>query len=210
MTTELCNGLVLRHREENDMEDLKKSIWKTEAPKTVAKAVETVAEAEKKVEATAKTTAKKATATAKKATTTAKKAATTTAKKATTTAKKATETAKKAAATTAKKATTTAKKATATAKKASATATKTAKAATKTAAKKVEKVVEAKVKTNITLQLDGRSYTTEELNSIAKDVWKYDLNQKPADLKTVELYVKPEENQAYYVMNGEFQGSFFI
>lgn len=203
MTTELCNGLVLRHREENDMEDLKKSIWKTEAPKTVAKAVETVAEAEKKVEATAKTTAKKAT-------TTAKKAATATAKKATTTAKKATETAKKAAATTAKKATTTAKKATATAKKASATATKTAKAATKTAAKKVEKVVEAKVKTNITLQLDGRSYTTEELNSIAKDVWKYDLNQKPADLKTVELYVKPEENQAYYVMNGEFQGSFFI
>lgn len=188
MTTELCNGLVLRHREENDMEDLKKSIWKTEAPKTVAKAVETVAEAEKKVEAKAKTTAKKAT----------------------TTAKKATETAKKAAATTAKKATTTAKKATATAKKASATATKTAKAATKTAAKKVEKVVEAKVKTNITLQLDGRSYTTEELNSIAKDVWKYDLNQKPADLKTVELYVKPEENQAYYVMNGEFQGSFFI
>ena len=148
------------------MEDLKKSIWKTEAPKTAAKAVETVAEAEKKVEATAKTTAKKAT--------------------------------------------TTAKKATATAKKASATATKTAKAATKTAAKKVEKVVEAKVKTNITLQLDGRSYTTEELNSIAKDVWKYDLNQKPADLKTVELYVKPEENQAYYVMNGEFQGSFFI
>ena len=203
MTTELCKGLVLRHREENDMEDLKKSIWKTEAPKTVAKAVETVAEAEKKVEATAKTTAKKAT-------TTAKKAATATAKKATTTAKKATETAKKAAATTAKKATTTAKKATATAKKASATATKTAKAATKTAAKKVEKVVEAKVKTNITLQLDGRSYTTEELNSIAKDVWKYDLNQKPADLKTVELYVKPEENQAYYVMNGEFQGSFFI
>lgn len=195
MTTELCNGLVLRHREENDMEDLKKSIWKTEAPKTVAKAVETVAEAEKKVEAKAKTTAKKAT---------------TTAKKATETAKKATETAKKAAATTAKKATTTAKKATATAKKASATATKTAKAATKTAAKKVEKVVEAKVKTNITLQLDGRSYTTEELNSIAKDVWKYDLNQKPADLKTVELYVKPEENQAYYVMNGEFQGSFFI
>ncbi|MBE5853759.1 MAG: DNA-binding protein [Lachnospiraceae bacterium] len=177
------------------MEDLKKSIWKTEAPKTVAKAVETVAEAEKKVEAKAKTTAKKAT---------------TTAKKATETAKKATETAKKAAATTAKKATTTAKKATATAKKASATATKTAKAATKTAAKKVEKVVEAKVKTNITLQLDGRSYTTEELNSIAKDVWKYDLNQKPADLKTVELYVKPEENQAYYVMNGEFQGSFFI
>ncbi len=195
MTTELCNGLVLRHREENDMEDLKKSIWKTEAPKTVAKAVETVAEAEKKVEAKAKTTAKKAT---------------TTAKKATETAKKATETAKKAAATTAKKATTTAKKATATAKKASATATKTAKAATKTAAKKVEKVVEAKVKTNITLQLEGRSYTTEELNSIAKDVWKYDLNQKPADLKTVELYVKPEENQAYYVMNGEFQGSFFI
>lgn len=46
--------------------------------------------------------------------------------------------------------------------------------------------------------------------SIAKDVWRYDLKQKPADLKNIELYVKPEESVAYYVINGEVTGSFYI
>lgn len=60
------------------------------------------------------------------------------------------------------------------------------------------------------VQFAGKSYTTEDLVQSAKDVWKYDLNQKPADFKTVELYVKPEENLAYYVINGDVTGSFFI
>ena len=50
----------------------------------------------------------------------------------------------------------------------------------------------------------------EELLKIAKDVWKYDLKQKAADLTSVELYVKPEENMVYYVMNKEITGSFYI
>ena len=45
---------------------------------------------------------------------------------------------------------------------------------------------------------------------IAKDVWKYDLNQKAGDFKSVELYVKPEESVVYYVINGEVKGSFGI
>ena len=67
-----------------------------------------------------------------------------------------------------------------------------------------------KVKEVIHVQFAGKSYTTEDLVQSAKDVWKYDLNQKPADFKTVELYVKPEENLAYYVINGDVTGSFFI
>ena len=35
-------------------------------------------------------------------------------------------------------------------------------------------------------------------------------NGKEEDLKTVELYVKPEENTTYYVINGSITGSFFI
>lgn len=62
----------------------------------------------------------------------------------------------------------------------------------------------------ISVQFSGKSYTTQELVAIAKDVWKYDLKQKASDFKSVELYVKPEENQAYYVINGEHTGSFFI
>lgn len=62
----------------------------------------------------------------------------------------------------------------------------------------------------VSVQFSGKSYTTQELVAIAKDVWKYDLKQKVSDFKSVELYVKPEENQTYYVINGEYTGSFFI
>ena len=85
-------------------------------------------------------------------------------------------------------------------------AAKTEKAAPakKAAAKKVE------VKSTLHVQFDGKSYSDEELAKIAKDVWKYDLKQKAGDLTSIELYVKPEENMVYYVMNKEFTGSFFI
>ncbi len=61
----------------------------------------------------------------------------------------------------------------------------------------------------IHLQFAGKSYTQDGLMKIAKDVWKYDLKQKAGDLKSIELYVKPEESKVYYVMN-EFKGSFDI
>ncbi len=77
-------------------------------------------------------------------------------------------------------------------------------AATKTAAKK------AAVKAELQIQFAGKSYTQEDLVKIAQDVWQYDLNQKVSDLNSVELYVKPEEQAVYYVMNKEFTGSFAI
>lgn len=66
------------------------------------------------------------------------------------------------------------------------------------------------VKAIVNLQFSGKSYTEEDLIKIAKDVWKYDLGNKSADFKSVELYVKPEESRAYYVINGETTGSFAI
>ena len=73
----------------------------------------------------------------------------------------------------------------------------------KTAAKK-------ELKSEITLQFGGNSYSQEKLVQIAKDVWKYDLAQKESDLVSIELYVKPEEHMAYYRMNEEFTGSFYL
>jgi len=81
-------------------------------------------------------------------------------------------------------------------------------AETKSAGKKAE--VGKELKSEITVQFDGKSYSQEELVQIAKDVWKYDLGQQEADLTSVELYVKPEEHVAYYVMNKEFAGSFYL
>lgn len=68
----------------------------------------------------------------------------------------------------------------------------------------------AELKSEVHIQFNGKSYSQEDLMQIAKDVWKYDLKQKAGELTSVELYVKPEENMVYYVMNKEMTGSFYI
>lgn len=92
---------------------------------------------------------------------------------------------------------------------------KKAPAAKKETVKKetVKKAPAAKkpvVKEEVNFQFSGKSYTSDDLIRITKDVWKYDLNGKEEDVKSIELYVKPEENTAYYVINGDVTGSFFI
>lgn len=92
---------------------------------------------------------------------------------------------------------------------------KKAPAAKKETVKKetVKKAPAAKkpvVKEEVNFQFSGKSYTSEDLIRITWDVWKYDLNGKEEDVKSIELYVKPEENTAYYVINGDVTGSFFI
>ena len=62
----------------------------------------------------------------------------------------------------------------------------------------------------IYVQFAGKSYSNDELLKIAKDVWVYDMGQKAADMKSVEIYVKPEESMAYFVVNGTENGSFMI
>ena len=85
------------------------------------------------------------------------------------------------------------------------------KAEPKAAAKKTTRTKKAAaVKENITIQFAGKEYTTEQLVKIAKDVWEFDLKKDPADFKEVQLYVKPEEAKAYYVINGTESGSFDI
>ncbi len=66
------------------------------------------------------------------------------------------------------------------------------------------------VKEEVNFQFSGKSYTSEDLIRITRDVWKYDLNGEEEDIQSIELYVKPEENTAYYVINGDVTGSFFI
>ena len=81
------------------------------------------------------------------------------------------------------------------------------------AQKEAEEKVPAKkaeLKTELHVQFANQSLTQDDLVKIAKDVWEYDLNQKVSDMKTLELYVKPEERRAYYVINKEFTGSFGI
>lgn len=80
--------------------------------------------------------------------------------------------------------------------------------AVKASAKRVGR--KPKVEAEISVQFAGKSYSREDLIKIAKDVWKYDLKKEERDLKEIKLYVKPEESLAYYVFNGEEEGSFII
>ena len=98
------------------------------------------------------------------------------------------------------------------AKKAAAAKKETAKKAApkKAAEPKKAPAKKAEIKETVNFQFRGKSYTPDDLLKSCKDVWKYDLNGKEEDLKTIELYVKPEENTTYYVINGDITGSFFI
>ncbi len=92
-------------------------------------------------------------------------------------------------------------------KKAAAAKTETVK---KETTKKEAPAKKAEVQESLHIQFDGKSYAAEELVKSAKDIWKFDLNQDEKDFKSVELYVKPEENTVYYVINGDVRGSFGI
>ena len=70
-------------------------------------------------------------------------------------------------------------------------------AAKKTAAKKTS------VESKVYIQFFGKQVTTKDvLDSCEAD---YKSNNKAA-IKSIEVYVKPEDDVAYYVVNGDIQG----
>ncbi|MCC8050621.1 MAG: DUF6465 family protein [Clostridiales bacterium] len=111
-----------------------------------------------------------------------------------------------------------AKKAVATTKKATKKATEKAAVAAKEAAKKADNVTtEAKkavakatkkpLKEEVYLQYAGKEIHKDELVKQVKEIWTKELNNKIGDIATITLYLKPEENKAYYVINGDVSGS---
>ena len=89
------------------------------------------------------------------------------------------------------------------AKTAAKSTTKTTKAASKTSAKpKAAAKSTAKAKEEVFIQLAGNEITAEEL--IAK-------SKKLAGIKTIKsvnVYVRPEINRVFYVINGDVFGDF--
>lgn len=125
------------------------------------------------------------------------------------------ETKATAASTTEAKATTKkATKATTEAKATTKKATTTKKAATKTTATKTttkktsKKAVEPQV--SYLLQFSGKEVNTTNIYETVKTVWVEKFQGKLEDLKTIEIYLKPEEHKAYFVVNGESNGDYFV
>ena len=103
-------------------------------------------------------------------------------------------------------------------------AVKAAEKTTKAVAEKAEEVKEAvketakapakrtttrktAVKETVYLQYLGKEINKDDLVKQVKDIWTKELKNKAGDLKSVTLYLKPEENKAYYVVNGDVTGS---
>lgn len=83
--------------------------------------------------------------------------------------------------------------------------------AKKTTAKKTTSAVKktaATVKTKIELQYGDKDISYDEIVKNAKNYLTKELGMSAADLKSLDLYVKPEENRVYYVANGKDAGSF--
>ena len=57
------------------------------------------------------------------------------------------------------------------------------------------------IKTSVVVQFAGKEVTEKDLIAAVKKAYTKKVN-KVGDIKTIEIYVKPEESAAYYVVNG--------
>ncbi|MBO5460661.1 MAG: hypothetical protein J5983_02540 [Ruminococcus sp.] len=73
-------------------------------------------------------------------------------------------------------------------------------AAKKTTAKKTE------LKTEFCLQFGEKEYTDKEILKMVKAVWTKEMKRKVGEMKKLQVYMKPEESAAYFVINGEVTG----
>ncbi|HAE61459.1 MAG TPA: hypothetical protein DCG38_03895 [Eubacteriaceae bacterium] len=65
------------------------------------------------------------------------------------------------------------------------------------------------MKESIFLQVAGDEVDMSAFSKEAKNMWKSEGN-KVKDIKKIDLYVKPEENKCYYVINSDFKGAIDI
>ena len=117
--------------------------------------------------------------------------------------------------TTTKKAASTTKKAAATktaTKKTTTKATTTKKAATKktTAKKTTTRKAAAKPNVMIEIQYSYKHISNEELVQKSLDNYQYDLKGDPKKVKKLSIYVKPQEDKAYYVVDDKISGDIDI
>ena len=60
----------------------------------------------------------------------------------------------------------------------------------------------------IYFQAAGKEILDKDLVEKVKDIWTKELDNKVKDMVNVKIYVKPEENAAYYVINDDVTGKF--
>ena len=64
----------------------------------------------------------------------------------------------------------------------------------------------AKMKQQLILQFDGQEADLSTLEAQVKQIWK-DAGKKLTDIASLDIYVKPQEGKAYYVINKDVEGT---
>ncbi|MEG1741461.1 MAG: DUF6465 family protein [Acetivibrio sp.] len=66
------------------------------------------------------------------------------------------------------------------------------------------------VEESMHIEIADKTFTQEDFIKTVKDIWKCDLSRESSEIKSIDLYVKPEDSKVYYVINNEETGSFCI
>ena len=77
------------------------------------------------------------------------------------------------------------------------------RAAAKKAAASTAAVKKAEAKETVYIQFAGAEYNLDEIRANVKKAWMDETGKKESDIKDIQIYVKPEEHAAYYVVNQE-------
>ena len=101
------------------------------------------------------------------------------------------------------------KAATTTAAKAAPETKTTAQAAAtpkKTTTRKTTRKAAPKLNTEVYIHFWGKEVYAKDIVSRIKDVWTNEMGKKESELLDLKVYIKPEENAAHYVINGDTMG----
>ena len=88
-------------------------------------------------------------------------------------------------------------------KKTESAKTTVTEATTKKVTAAAPKATRVRKTVSVSLQYGGMEWTTDVLTERAIVAWAAEHSQKKTAAKDIKLYVKPEENMVYYVINGD-------
>ena len=92
------------------------------------------------------------------------------------------------------------------AKKTTTRKTTAAKKTTNKTAAKTKAAKKAEPVTEVYVQYWGKEIHTSEVADRIKKIWTEDMGKKASELKDLKIYIKPEDNGAHYVINGDVTG----
>ena len=80
------------------------------------------------------------------------------------------------------------------------------KAAVKKTAVKRTAAKTASVNTEVYVQFWGKEVYAKDVVESVKKIWTDEMGKKESELKDLKVYIKPEDNGAHYVINGDITG----